>query len=218
MEYIDPLMPVGRVMIFSVPNLKKLLAECATSVLNFEHTILLTEDYIEYLLDEFNYAIEDRKYYKDHSVIYACRKVKDNEFQHDSDGIKKRLKSLYLQNRELFLRYVKFHKDEIKKLNDYMMSVPQNRGVYLFGAHITTQFYIAFGMRTDRITGILDNDRFKWNKRVSGTGWNVMSPDVLKNMTKPVVILPSSPYSGEIRQQILNEINSSTEIYEIGKH
>ena len=151
MEYIDPLMPVGRVMVFSVPNLKKLLEECATSVLNFEHTILLTEDYIEYLLGEFNYVIEDKKYYKDHSVIYACRKVKDNGFQHDSNEIKERFKSLCLQNRDLFMRYVKFHKDEIRKLNDYIMSVPENRDVYLFGAHITTQFYIAFGMNTDRM-------------------------------------------------------------------
>ena len=188
-----------------------MLEECTTSVLNFEHTILLTEDYIEYLLDEFKYVIIDKEYFDDHSIIYSVQKEKQIK-KKDFDFIK-----LYEQNENLFKRYIDFHISQTNILNEFIGSCPPEEEIFLWGAHITTQFYLAFGMRPEKIKCILDNDRFKWGRRVCGTTWDICSPEILKGSTDPLVILPSSPYSVEIRNQIIKELNANAKIYEIGK-
>lgn len=210
MMEIDSVMAEGKKMVFSVPDLKKLLEECATSVLNFEHTIFLTEDYIEYLLNDFHYEILDKQYFENHSVIYAVYKRK-SLIKKDFD-----FSLLYRQNEQMFQKYIQFHLEQMKLLNDFMNTFPREQEIFLWGGHITTQFYLAFGMCGKRITCILDNDKFKWGKRVCGTNWIICSPAILRNCCNPVVILPSSPYSGEIREQIKEEFNAVARIYEIG--
>ena len=61
----------------------------------------------------------------------------------------------------------------------------------------------------------LDNDKFKWNKRVSGTDLKISSPEILKKYKNPIVIMPLSPYSKEIKTQILETINRNTLFWEI---
>ena len=60
-------------LLFSVPNLREMIKRKYTNALNFEHTIFLTENYIEYLLNKYKLRIIKKKYFKkDHSIFYAC--------------------------------------------------------------------------------------------------------------------------------------------------
>ena len=43
--------------LFSVPNLREMIKRKYTNALNFEHTIFLTENYIEYLLNKYKLRI-----------------------------------------------------------------------------------------------------------------------------------------------------------------
>lgn len=193
-------------MVFSVPNLKALLKNGTTSVLNFEHNIYLTEEYIDFLLSEYGFKIEDKQYFGcDHSIIYSVIK-------NDSVDKIELSNKFYTENKELFSKYISDHLDKIKSCN---AKLKNNDGpVYLFGAHITTQYYIAFGLDLDRIVCILDNDKSKYDKRVCGTTFQVCSPSILKSVENPIVILPNGPYSNEIKIDIIENINENVEFWE----
>lgn len=203
-ENISKVMTKGQRMIFSIPNLKYLMENSMTSIINFEHTVYLTDDYVEYLLAEFGFDIEKKFYFENHSVIYVV--VKTGAYNSN-------LKALYNVNKTLFLQYIDTHKEKMKKLNSIIKAKSR---CYLFGGHITTQFYFAFGLDQNLICGILDNDIYKHGKRVSGTPWIIESPLKLKKIDCPTVIVPSGPYTEEIKGQITNEINSNIDFVDIG--
>ena len=59
-------------LVFSVPNLQAMLKKNYTNVLNFEHTFLLNENNINYLLSRNNFKIIEKKYYLEvHSIMYC---------------------------------------------------------------------------------------------------------------------------------------------------
>ena len=94
-----------------------------------------------------------------------------------------------------------------KKLKEY------DGEVYLFGAHLFSQYLIAFGLNQEKIVGILDNSELKIGKRLYGTKLNVFHPEKIKNKEKIAIILKVATYREEILEQ-LYKINPSIEIFE----
>lgn len=114
-------------------------------------------------------------------------------------------KSLYENNLNSFIAWNDHHVNMINRLNAQMKNY---RGkIYLFGGHITTQFYIAFGLSTDKIEGVLDNDPFKHGKRVGGTDLKIFPPSILGREEETAIIIPQSPYAEEIKKGILENHN-----------
>lgn len=114
--------------------------------------------------------------------------------------------SLYKNNKKLYDDYIKYHEDLIKELNQKMLEA--DGPIYLFGAHVFAQYLIAFGLNAGLVTSILDNDKNKHGKRLSGTNLIVSSPEVLRNIDSPMVILKAGVYNEEIKSQILRDINN----------
>jgi hypothetical protein len=84
----------------------------------------------------------------------------------------------------------------------------------MFGAHVFAQYLIAFGLDTTRIVSLLDNDPKKQSKRLYGTGLLVLSPQILRDVANPFVILKAGVYNQEIKSDILNNINALTTFLE----
>jgi len=201
MEFAEALsnyIPEGKLMAFSVPNMKHLLEKCYTNALNFEHSYFLTADYVRYLLTRNGFAILSIEPFMNHSQFYLCRKVEAVE-----SGP---LPDLYEQNKKLFMNFINIHKEVIIALNEYLNKTSEP--VYLFGAHIFSQFLIAFGLNTDRIVTVLDNSPVKISRRLYGTDYLVQSPAVLKDLPAATVILRAGDYSAEIKKDIVENINS----------
>lgn len=97
----------------------------------------------------------------------------------------------------------------IKDLNYKIKKLDKDKKLYLFGAHIFSQYLIGFGLNVDNLECIIDNDSFKQGKRLYGTNFKVHSPKVLKNQN-PVVILKAGVYNDEIKDDIVKNINSKT--------
>lgn len=74
--------------------------------------------------------------------------------------------------------------------------------IFLFGAHLSSQLFMAFGLEIQSIEGFLYNDAYKEGKRVSGTNLYVETPHVLAAFSNAVVIVPETPYSSEIKEGI----------------
>ena len=193
-------------MIFSLPDMAFLMKNNVTSILNFEHTILITEEFINYLLNIYGFEIEEKTQYGNgHSLIYSTvftGKKKQAIIPDD----------LYIKNKQMFMDYIQYHKHMIEKWNNKIIKTTKK--IYLFGAHISTQYFSAYGLNMDKIEALLDNDTSKQNKRVSGIEKDIYSPKILKNVENVVVIIPNNPYREEIKEDILQNINQNVEFWE----
>lgn len=206
MRHLAGLMAEGKHLIFSLPNMQVMLERKYTNGINFEHTVFLTEPYVEFLLAKHGFRLLTREYFmEDHSIFYGAVRdtsVKPLELPRD----------LYERNKRLYMDYVHYHEALIKDLNRKIRDSTQP--VYLFGAHIFAQYLIAFGLDTSRIVSLLDNDPKKQGKRLYGTALTVASPFVLKQLPAATVILKAGVYNEEIKRQIHGQINDRVQFLE----
>jgi hypothetical protein len=204
MRHLQAYMEDGKHLIFSLPNMEEMLRRKYTNCINFEHTIFLTEPYVEYLLQSHGFRLIEKEYFlDDHSIFYAY--VRDSQVRPTVLPA-----GLYERNKQLYLDYVRYHEALIKNLNEKISNLSPDQDLYLFGAHVFAQYLIGFGLNTSRINCILDNDPNKQGKRLYGTSLKVTSPTVLKRVTNPVLILKAGVYNDEIRKDILDNINPRT--------
>jgi 2-polyprenyl-3-methyl-5-hydroxy-6-metoxy-1,4-benzoquinol methylase len=203
-SHISNFLEEGQKLIFSIPNMEEMLKRKYTNCINFEHTVFLTEPYIDYLLSKHGFRQVDKEYFKDdHSIFYAY--VKDSNTKTIELP-----KGLYEHNKKLYLDYVDYHKQLIKDLNVKIDNISGDQPIYLFGAHVFAQYLIEFGLDTSHIVCLLDNDINKQGKRLYGTDMMVESPIILADVENPIVILTAGVYNNEISNDILTNINSRT--------
>lgn len=201
MSHLAGFIPAGGKMIFSIPNLSEWLVKKYTNCINFEHSIFLTEPYVDYLLAKYGFRIVEKTYYSDgHSIFYATTR---------DDAVEpiKLDSQLYELNKNIYTDFVKYHSNLILDLHERLKGI--SSPIYLFGAHVFAQYLIAFGLDTSRVICLLDNDKGKQGKRLYGTSLFVRSPEILRDIEKPVVILKAGVYNSEIKKGILEKINDS---------
>lgn len=196
--------PTGTLMVFSVPNMIRLLEEFLTNCLNFEHTVFLAEEYILWLLAQNGFVLRAKRNFGDHSIFYAAENV--------GRLAKTDCPNLYERNKSLYLGFVDHHDRLIAELNQKLAAT--HKKVFLFGAHIFSQYLIAHGLDVSKVTCVLDNGPAKVGKRLFGTAFTVNSPRVLAEEESPLVILKAGFYNQEIRDDILKNINPNVEFIE----
>jgi hypothetical protein len=196
----------GKKHLFSVPNLQVMLTRKYSNCINFEHTVFLTEPFIEYILQSNGFSIEEKRYFlDDHSIFYAT--IRDKTTVSNA-----RLPNEYERNRQTYLDYIQYHNDLINDLNGKMSKY---RGdIFLFGGHVFAQYLIGFGLDVSRIQCILDNDPHKQERRLYGSNLMVRSPKILRNAVNPAVILRAGVYNSEIKEDILKNINPNVVFWE----
>lgn len=193
-------LPTGIRMCFSMPNLKRHMSKNIINVMNFEHTYLCSEEFIDWFLETGGFEILEKiEYQEDHSVFYSTVKINDPKQIF--------YPNFYEENKRLFLNYVEYHKKLVDHANTESKKYSR---VFLFGAHAFCHALQTFGLDNSKIICLLDNSDSKHGKRLYGTDFNIQSPKILKNEDAPAVILPTSVYSKEIKEDILNNINPRT--------
>jgi SAM-dependent methyltransferase len=198
---ISEFLKVGGKLIFSIPNMRVMLERKFTNCLNFEHTIYLSDTYVENLLTRHGFRILEKKFYlDDHSIFYAS--VRD-----DNAEVPELAPTLYESNKSLYLNYVKFHEELVARINLKLSG--KDDSIFLFGAHVQAQYLLSFGLDASKIEAILDNDSKKHGKRLYGTTKFVSGPEVLRNISNPIVIIRAGTFTNEIVSQIKN-INPAT--------
>jgi hypothetical protein len=111
----------------------------------------------------------------------------------------------YDEYKKIFMDFVDYHLKMIKEINGKIKSAKDS--VYLFGAHLFSQYLIGFGLNTEKIVSVLDNSLTKQGKRLYGTRFKVESPKVLKGVGCANVILKAGHFNDEIKKDILENIN-----------
>ena len=191
-----------QLMIFSIPNIPEMIKRKYTNALNFEHTYYLDNSYLNYLIKSNNLMIIDKKKFKnDHSLFYTVKKKSTKK------KYSRTYKNNYDKNLKVFKKYFSEQKKTVKNINS---QIKKNKPLFVFGAHIFTQFLLATGIDEKRIISVLDNDESKQNKRLYGSKLFVSSPKILAKYKKPCVILRAGVYSKEIKEDIIQNINKNT--------
>ena len=108
----------------------------------------------------------------------------------------------------MFEDFISYHEDMIEEIN--LKTRSHDGDIYLFGAHIFSQYLISFGLSTKRVISILDNSPIKIGKRLYGTNLKVNSPKILSKSSNPMVILKAGVYNDEIKKDIIENINPNT--------
>jgi hypothetical protein len=199
MSHQSSFMEDNDLLLFTLPNMQVMLENKYTNCINFEHTMYLTEPYIEYFLNKHKFEIVEKQYFrKDHSIFYCAKKntnLSNSELSSD----------LYKLNKTTFQKYIDYHVDDINTINEVIgkAEVP----IYLFGAHIFSQYLISFGLDVSNIVCLLDNDIRKEGKRLYGTSLISKSPKILKEIPNALVILRAGVYNEEVKKDILTNIN-----------
>jgi hypothetical protein len=205
-EQLAYFMTIGQQLVFSVPNMQVMLERKYTNCINFEHTVFLTEPYIEHLLTKHGFEMTRKKYFlSDHSIFYAFSRA-------DFVVPVPLAPSLYSDHRRIYLDYVAHHEGLIADLNDKLRT--SETDVYLFGAHVFAQYLIGFGLDTQRVICLLDNDKNKQGRRLYGTDLFVQAPSTLRGLVGPQVILKAGVYNDEIKKDILENINPTVRFLE----
>ena len=202
-KHISNFLEEGQKLIFSIPNMEEMLKRKYTNCLNFEHTVFITEPYIEYLLSKHSFRQVAKKYFKDdHSIFYTYIKdIKTKTIELPT--------RLYEHNKKLYLDFLDYYKELIIDLNKIIKKVDPEQPIYLFGAHVFSQYLIELGLNINCIICLLDNDINKQGKRLYGTNMMVKSPKVLTDVKNPIIILKAGVYNNEIKRDILENINKN---------
>jgi 2-polyprenyl-3-methyl-5-hydroxy-6-metoxy-1,4-benzoquinol methylase len=188
---------------FSVPNIDVWLDRKYTNALNFEHSYLLNDFYIETLLKNNAFEIINKRIFSDnHSTFYATKKILKN----DKLNIKFP-KSLYSKNLNLINDYYKYLVSDVNELNNLISKYDKN--IYIFGAHVFSQTLLALGLNSTKIECVIDNSESKQGKRLYGTNLLVNSPKILKYSSNPVIIIRSGSYQDEIIAEIRKLYNNN---------
>lgn len=181
-----------RKIIFSVPDLEYYIKNKYSNSLNFEHTYFINKKLIKYFLNLIGFKIVKTQKFQNHSVFYYAVKSRKQILPQPT----------FEKNKNEYLLMVKFYKNKVKKMNQMMK---KHKGhIYIFGAHVFSQFLINFGLDDKRIRYVLDNSSLKENKRLYGYSLHVKKPEIIKKDFKPLIIAIVGQYKKEINSQIKN--------------
>ncbi len=207
LDNIYGFLPVGGRLVFAYPYLENWFANKYTNAINFEHTFLLTDYFVDFLLKKIGFSITEKTVYKNHSHFYVAEKITSK-----NNNTVIELPNRYKHYKKMFSEFIQYHTTLVAELNQKINETDSN--IYLFGAHIFSQFLFAFGLNEKKIKYILDNSPLKQEKRLYGSSLMVKAPVYLSTDPNPKVILKAGIYNEEIKKDILQNINPNTEFWE----
>jgi len=188
-------------MIFAIPDMEYIADRNLAPFLGifFEHTVFLSRENIQYLLESTGFEVNSIIPYKNHSIVFRARKT--NMPLNMTIPVFKNYMLSVLNTLDKFEEYVKIVNENLSK--------HKNKHMYIFSASYNTQLLMALGIREHMLTGILDNSREKQGKYLYGTSLKIFSPEDVLREKQCVVILKNGYYLDEIMMQISN-INPNT--------
>ena len=205
MDSVESFIDSEGVHIFSVPDLQAMFEKGYTQTLFFEHTIYLTENYIDYMLHISGFKILQKKYHGDgHSIFYATKSC--------HVGYKRSIPDNYNQNKKVFEKFIQDNDDYVSRVVEKMNSYSGT--IFLFGGHIFSQYLLNSGLDEQRVECIIDNDPTKQGKRLYGTNLKVYGSDKLAGYDTAAVILHAGWYHEEIKCNIRENVNNKVIFWE----
>ena len=138
-------------MCFGLPNMEYITTKelCPFVGLGFEHNIFLNKENIIYMLEKTGFELINIIYYKNHSVIYHCKKLNNPIFENIPP-------ISIIDYKPCFFNVLKKYEKFISEYNKIIENNPDKK-IYVFGASYYVQALFVLGLKIENVCGILDN-------------------------------------------------------------
>lgn len=199
----ESLVSEGKIL-FSIPNMKVMAENMDLNLLMFEHLTYLPENEVRNLLKASGFQNIKVKYFKNHSIFFSATKTSENWENVSFTSSIPRSEVV-----EICEKYDKTLGGNVEELNRLIKI--SKKPIWIFGAHVFTQYLIAKGLLIEKVSGILDNSIGKQGRRLYGTKLKVESPNFLQN-SRVFVISPMGNYEPEILLQLQSILLPGSEV------
>jgi hypothetical protein len=184
----------GGHLVISWPDMLEMARRTDLNMMNFEHLTFLPIATVASMLDAIGFRTLNIEMFRGHSVFITAAKS-GSAVQQET----------YLEfNSEKHLEMAQRYKADLaQRVSLFNAEIRARNGdIWLFGAHIFSQFLIAGGLEIERVKGLLDNAPSKQGKRLYGTNLSVYSPDQLKFEKPGLILIAAALYENEIIAQL----------------
>lgn len=180
----------------SIPDMENLMSNGDVNNLNIFHTFYLDTPYLEYLFSLFDYKLESLFNYSNSSTFYHFKKQKN-----DSNDIKKDIIQINMRRPELIETISLFYeniKSKIRKIN-------VSNNFFICPAGFYGRFiYNYLNEETKKnVSGFLDSDKFKINRRLSGTPFLVYDKNYISKFENISILICSEKHKNELTNELL---------------
>jgi len=189
---------IGGSLVLSWPDMLAMASRTDLNMMNFEHLTFLPITTVESMLKNIGFEILAIEKFRGHSIFISASKNSDSMLEESY------LESESSSHDAIALEY----KTELmKRVACFNLEInAHEKDVWLFGAHIFSQFLIVGGLDTARVRGLLDNAPTKQGKRLYGTDFLVFNPSDLRFERPGLILIAAALYEDEIIAQ-LRELN-----------
>jgi hypothetical protein len=212
----------------SIPDMDGLIKKGDINNLNILHTFYINTPYIRHLFSEYNFYIKEMYNFDNNSIFYFFKKcenidtslhicsfktpmsrslgevndegVADCEFEM-RNTVKEIQKNDSWYNKRLPIDQKLFYESIIEKIKNINITEP----FFICPSGFYGQFvYFYLNNETKKnIIGFLDGDKFKINKRLSGTKSYIFEKKEIEKYEKITVLVASSKHNTEIIDELL---------------
>jgi hypothetical protein len=183
-------------MLLSVPNLPALLDQSGANALNFEHTYFFDVALLSWMLRDAGFTVQEPQRFEHHSLFMSARPDAEPGGAGPPPDARGGARA--------FARFVTEARADAEALATRAAGFDGR--VYLFGAHVFSQFLIGCGFPAQSATAVLDNDPHKQGLRLYGTPLEVAAPATVAEVDPPAprvaVIVRATHYTAEITEQL----------------
>ena len=184
-------LPTDGEFFFSIPDFEFWLKSSYYNALSAEHIVYPFRNNLENLCSTLDLSLTTERY-QNHSLF---GKITANRPQ--SSDILNWAPSLNIQLLDTWSNQFLFDSVTLEANSTRYDSI------FICGASHLSQYFILLSRGKIGVTAVLDNSSMKQGKRLYGTDVYVQSFESIIKHASPLIIIPPSPYQGEMYSQIL---------------
>lgn len=182
------------------PDLEYYINHDVLHLLNSEHTFYVDNEFLVNLFKLYGFELIEKKSYKNHSVLFYFKKVKNVNPEDD-------IKINFCNKNYNIDNFIGNIKNRVSVLNEYLNSNP-DKNIFLWPASIHSLHLCMFGLNYKKIKGLLDNSLKKIGKKAYGYNIPIydFSKKIEENNKNDTIFINGGIFNEEIKSK-LNKIN-----------
>lgn len=181
-------------LILTWPDMAAMSERTDLNMLNFEHLHFLPQETVEEMLRLTGFEVLSVEKFQGHSVFIHAKK---------REGPAERPKEFTTDREQLTAMAERYWTALKTTVDRFQAEIDAWHGtVWLFGAHVFSQYLLAMGLEPIRLSGVLDNAPGKQGKRLYGTASVVSSPETLRGTSGNLILIAAALYEAEILEQL----------------
>ena len=179
------------------PNLEEYIEKNIFHVLNTEHTFYVDNNIIEQLFLKYGFELKEKKLLGVHSVHFYFKRTTAN-------------KEIKLHNKKHDVKHYYYSVFEIVTRYNNIIDTNPDKDIYLFPASCHSIFLTIFGLKYEKLKGMIDNSPNKIGKKMYGIDLPIYSFNETMKNKNAIFLMNGGMFNNEVEKKL---IDNSIEYY-----